>query len=457
MEVEVDGWAWLKKGELTPRQVVNLKDRLTVRPRRTSEEQKEDPQPIPLWTEDEDRLGVAREFFFEHRRDEHTVKWNVTEGSKDWHPAPFAGTLRGEQQLALDEVIRKFKNGQLGGIVQAKPGWGKTVTALAIAAKLRVPTLVVVHKEFLMNQWIERIQGVDSDDPDERRPAFLPDARIGRVQQDTCDFKGKTIVLGMVHSLGSREYPEEFYRWPGLIIVDECHRIGARTWAPVPARFHAKHRLGFSATPRRKDGADPVFWNHLGPVMFVGKEQRLTPKIKRVWTKFKLVKTDRFNPSLANRSLLLRFLCASHHRNDTIAHQVVRAASSGRKCLVLSERIIHLERIEARVRNMWPSQFGAVPSIDYYIGGRKKEEYDEASKAQIIFATSQYAAEGLDIPTLDTLFLISPMSDVEQAVGRIQRPHPDKKEPIVVDFRDDMIPMFKAQARKRERLYKKIA
>jgi len=456
MEVLVNGWAWLPKAELTPRQIVGLKDTLTVQPRRTSEEQKEDPEPIPLWTEDETHLGIAREYFFQHRRPVHSVKWDVTRGSKHWHPAEFEGQLRPEQKTALEEVLRRFRAGQLGGIVQAKPGWGKTVTALAIAAELGVPTLVVVHKKFLMDQWIERIQGVQDPDPKKCLPAFLPDARVGRVQQDECDFQDKTVVLGMVHSLGSRNYPEEFYRWPGLIIVDECHRIGARTWAPVPARFHAKYRLGFSATPRRKDGADPVFWNHLGPVLFVGKEQRLTPKIKRVWTRFKLVKTDRFNPRLANRNLLLRFLCASNHRNDAIANQIIKAVAAGRKCLVLSERIVQLERVEARLLKTWPNQYGSPPTTDFYIGGRKKQEYDEAAKAQVIFATSQYAAEGLDIPALDTLLLISPMSDVEQAVGRIQRPHPGKKDPIVVDFRDDTIPMFAAQGRKRERFYERV-
>jgi superfamily II DNA or RNA helicase len=83
-------------------------------------------------------------------------------------------------------------------------------------------------------------------------------------------------------------------------------------------------------------------------------------------------------------------------------------------------------------------------------------EYDAAAKAQVIFATSQYASEGLDIPALDTLVLASPMSDVEQAVGRIQRPFDGKKDPIVVDVRDDSIPMFEAQARKRDRFYERV-
>jgi len=320
-----------------------------------------------------------------------------------------------------------------------------TVVALAIAAELGVPTLVVVHKEFLMDQWTERIE------------KFLPAAKIGRVQQDTCDFRGKTVVMGMVHSLGGEQpYPEDLWEWPGLVIVDEVHRIGARTWAPVPPRFQAKYRLGFTATPRRKDGADDVFWQHIGPIIFAGKEERLKPVVKRVWTKFKLVKTDRFNPNLAPKALITRFLVKSRYRNDLIAEQLVSALEAGRKILVLSERLQHLQDMESQLRNMWPAVAGDV-SIGQYVGGRTKVQLERSAQAKVIFATSQYAAEGLDIPALDTLFLTTPMSDVEQAVGRIQRPHPDKKDPIVVDFRDDSIPMFEAMGRKREKFYTRIA
>jgi superfamily II DNA or RNA helicase len=444
MDVEVAGYAWLQKSDLTSEQVVNLQEMLTVHPRKAGDYPGDPPEPVPLYANEPTRFGMPREFFFDRRRPVHTVDLQVTEGADDWWPAEFVGTLRPEQQVALNEVVPMFRAGRLGGIVQAKPGWGKTVVALAIAAELRVPTLVVVHKEFLMDQWMERIQ------------KFLPAAKIGRVQQDECDFEGKTIVMGMVHSLGSNQtYPDELWDWPGLIIVDECHRIGARTWAPVPPRFKAKYRLGFTATPRRKDGADDAFWLHIGPIIFAGKEERLTPVVKRVWSKFKLVKTDRFNPHLAPRSLLLRFLCASRHRNDMIVDQLLAALTAGRKILVLSERLNHLQRLEEQIRKLWPMQAGDV-SIGQYVGGRTKQQLARSAEAKVIFATVQYAAEGLDIPALDTLFLTTPMSDVEQAVGRIQRPFDGKKQPIVVDFRDDAIPMFENQGRKRERFYNRL-
>jgi Type III restriction enzyme, res subunit len=442
MKVVVDGWAWLPKAELTETQQAVLRDRLTVIPVRTSTEQQEDPEPLPLYVETATHMKVAREFFFQHRKAHHEVVDRTTEGDKSqWSPLSFAGQLRAEQEQAAQTIVSGFHAGSTGAIVQAKPGWGKTITALAITSRLQVPTLVVVHKEFLMDQWAERIA------------AFLPSASVGRVQQDVCDFEGRHIVLGMVHSLGGKDYGSEFWDWPGLVIVDEVHRIGARTWNPVPARFSARYRLGFSATPRRKDKAENAFLYHIGPVRFVGKELRLGVDVKRVRTKFQLVQTPRFNPNLSNRNLLLKFLCASRHRNSQIADQIIRAVEAGRKCLVLSERIGHLNMLESSLLDLWPASSGKPPTIGYYVGGRKRHEYEEASEAQVIFATSQYASEGLDIPTLDTLFLVSPMSDVEQAVGRIQRPSPGKKNPIVVDFRDDAIPMFRAQGNKRDIFY----
>ena len=228
------------------------------------------------------------------------------------------------------------------------------------------------------------------------------------------------------------------------------------TWSPVPQKFKARWRIGFSATPKRKDGADNVLAYHIGPVLFSAKEKRMSPKVKRVWTDFKLVKTNSFNPNLAKKGLVLRFLTASTVRNRLIVEQIIRAVNSGRKLLVLSERVKHLQVMDAMFHDMWPRQYGGVPTTDYYVGGRKKDELKIAAEARVIFATSQYAQEGLDIPALDTLFLTTPLSDVEQAVGRILRPFDGKKEPIVVDIRDDNVAVCERGGKSRDRYYSRV-
>jgi superfamily II DNA or RNA helicase len=136
---------------------------------------------------------------------------------------------------------------------------------------------------------------------------------------------------------------------------------------------------------------------------------------------------------------------------------LTEAVLAGRKVLVLSKRINHLNRLEALFHREWrENKRGPSVSSGYYIGGMTEDERYRSSLCQIVWATAQFASEGLDIPALDTLFLVTPLGDVEQATGRILRPYEGKKEPIVVDFRDDLVPLFEAYAHNREKLYARI-
>jgi len=93
-----------------------------------------------------------------------------------------------------------------------------TVCALNIVSQLKAKTLIVVHKTFLMNQWIERIK------------AFLPTARVGIIQQNRVETKDKDIVIAMLQSISMKEYPKHTFRSFGLSIVDECF--------PFPTGIH---------------------------------------------------------------------------------------------------------------------------------------------------------------------------------------------------------------------------
>jgi len=316
-----------------------------------------------------------------------------------------------------------------------------TVFACGLIAELNVPTLVVVHKAFLMDQWAERLT------------EYLPGVQLGVAQESRCEFQGKHVVLGMVHSLGGAVYPNAFYRWPGLVISDEVHRIGALTWSGVPGRFTARRRLGITATPRRKDGAEAVFQQHIGPELFAAREESLPFAVRFVTTDFYVVKGTTYNTGLSSRTTIVSFLCASEPRNRQIVGQILMALAKDRKCLVVSERLEHLAALERTLRAMAPE--GHCPSIGYYVGGMRRDAREESERCQVILATVQNVQEGLDIPPLDTLFLTTPLGDIEQMVGRIRRVSPGKKPPVVVDFRDDRVPMFKRQAAEREAFYRK--
>jgi superfamily II DNA or RNA helicase len=447
MDVRVDSYAWLPKAALSASQIASLKSDLTRIPRVMWKNEEDRPKPVRLYVETETELGIAREFFFAHRRPVHKVTANWTHGRSDlFSPfGEFAAEPREEQQQCLQAVTRYLEDPEtcLGGIIRAVPGWGKTVAGLMLAQHFNLPTLVLVHRGFLMKQWAERAA------------QFVPDAVVGIAQGPQCQYEGSSIVIGMIQSIVLGKYPREFYEWPGLIITDECHRVGAYTWSPAQGMFRARYRVGLTATPRRKDGMENAFYYHIGRLMFAAKEQRLVPKIRRVWSDFKLFKTERFNPNLAPRTLIIRFLLHSKVRNRTIVLQLIQAVQAGRKCLVVSEQLDHLDRLKELLLEEWPMETPE-PTISHYVGGMNDASREVAAEAQVIFTTSHYSSEGLDIPALDTLFLTAPLSDVEQVVGRILRPHPDKKDPIVVDFRDDKVKQFKRQGEKRDAYYDQV-
>lgn len=446
MKIVVDTHAWIPSAELTHMQKSALKATLTVTPRAFPGFPGPPPSPIPLYIEKPDFIGIPRSYFMENRKAHHEIIDMTTTGRQDlWDgPFAFAGSLRPTQQEAIDKMSAAFGNGFGGGIIRATTGWGKTVFACAAMARMNCPTLVIVHKEFLLNQWRDRIA------------QFLPGAKIGIVQQDRSEFKGYSVAIAMVHSLvGDRDYGEDFWDWPGLVITDECHRTAAESWSRAHTRFRARWRLGVSATPRRKDGAEEVFLKQIGPVIFTSAEQRMKPKVRRVWTDFKLIQTPTLNPDVISKNVLLKFMCSNAARNKMIAEQIVLAVVAGRKPIVLSERLNHLDTLEAMFKQLWKTgQSTPVPTTGFYVGGMKEEELETAADAQVIFATRQFAEEGLDIPMLDSIFLTTPFSDVEQAVGRILRPIEGKKDPIVVDIIDPKVSLCVKSATYRDRLYK---
>ena len=126
----------------------------------------------------------------------------------------------------------------------------------------------------------------------------------------------------------------------------------------------------------------------------------------------------------------------------------------GRQCLILSDRIEHLEKLKEKIDE------NGKYTCDYYIGGKSQKKLDEAAKAQILLGTYGMASEGLDIPSLNTLILATPRSKIEQSAGRILRKEivdiiEKVQQPLIVDI-IDQLPCFSSQGMQRKRLYRKL-
>jgi len=359
----------------------------------------------------------------------------------------FDKPLRDYQEEIVDTFVSHIhKNPQhhsSGGIIQVPCGRGKTVMSIKILSLIAKKTLIIVHKEFLLNQWVERIRD------------FLPTAKIGRIQGPVFDSQGKDIVIGMLQTLYDRDFPENAFDDFGLTIIDETHRIGSCQFSKALLRIQTPYMLGVTATLDRKDGLTKVLHMFIGPLVYskVGeKSEDSNLVLVRGMTfvsndpEFNNVVVDfRGNPQF---STMISKLCNHGPRTRFIVNMLADLVIENPDAQIL---------ILGHNRSLLSDVFDAIVGKGFaepgmYVGGMKQHLLDISSQKQIVVATFSMAAEALDIPNLSILVMITPKSDIIQSVGRIFRSKHDRK--IIVDIVDKH-DLFQNQWNKRRIYYKK--
>ena len=345
------------------------------------------------------------------------------------------------QQAAFMQSLLQAANQHESFVAKADTGTGKTVCALWLSQQLLRRTTILVPLERLMDQWLEEI----------RDKLGLPEERIGRVQGPTCQFEGKDVIVGMMHSLSMRNsYPPEFFRSVGLVVYDECHRVGSAVLSRCASLFPAQYQLALSATPDRADGGDRVVYWHVGPVRVVSKAPALECTV--------YVKRYRTRRELYGKHPQSRAKCLSQDpdRNRMIVDLILRNWRIGRNILVIGKFIDHLQDLmEACIRAGIPvtdmGQFTGQQNVRQTVmtheGPRRrtvrsmkvqKTEYDRIkAESRIIFATYGVFKEGIDVPRLDCGIDVLPQSAATQVIGRIRRPMEGKPTPYWITILDE--------------------
>jgi superfamily II DNA or RNA helicase len=313
-----------------------------------------------------------------------------------------------------------------------------TVFAVEVARRLGVFTAVLVEKEKLRDQWIERIK------------QQIPGIRVGILQENRCDMDSDVIVC-MLDSMTGREH-KDLYEQVGFVIADEVHHMGARTRAPILARFSGPWRLGLSAKPSRIDGCERAFYDNIGPKAYIASVRRLTARVFFRKTYWRPITTRDFNPEKVSDQTLLNIMCASVPRNELIVSDLIKAVIAGRKVIVFSARRKHLDTL----RDMFARQRPAGKTDGFLRGGMSKKDLQRTDRCDVLWATYEFAKEAYDNPDIDTVLLATPVSDPEQPVGRGTRWKPDKKEPYVLDYVDSGPTIFEKRHDRRKSVYKAI-
>ena len=355
----------------------------------------------------------------------------------------FIGNLMECQKEPIDVFLKAANDPlKMGGILQLPPGFGKTVMALNIMSVLNKRTLVIVHKEFLMNQWKERIQ------------QYLPSATIGVMKQNKFEVEND-IVIASLQTICSRDYETSLFSSFGFVIIDECHHIGAKVFSRALNKINFRYTLGLSATVKRKDGLSKVFKWFIGDILFkvLSKETKVTTEVD-----IRKFKSDNENykreclilTGKPNIARMITNICECVERNEYVAAVVntIMKEEPTRNIILLSERRQHLIDL---------SEYFEQDVYGFYVGGMKNVELEVSKTKRLILGTFNMVSEGFDLPKLDTLILATSKSDIEQSVGRIQRKHEytsADNTPRVVDIVDSFS-LFARQATKRMAFYKK--
>ena len=440
-----------KKGYTIPKSVLSKEDDeflrkdLFIKPLVIGISYGDDVTSFPVYRENANKMylprfyGIAR--YGLPKRNEIEPGDNIN--------VPFEKPLRDYQdkiiQIYTDHVNKpiiddvSLHNGS-GGILEVPCGRGKTVMALKIISLLSKKTLILVHKEFLMNQWIERIG------------EFLPTARVGKIQGPTFDINNKDIVIGMIQTLYDKEYSANTFSSFGLTIVDEVHRIGSEQFSRTLFKTITPYMLGISATVDRKDKLTRVLHMFIGDKIYT--EQRDSDDVVCVRAINYATADPEFNNveldfrGNTKYSTMITKLCAYGPRSDFVVgvisdllkeepeNQIMVLCHNRNLLTYLNEAINHRK----------------LATVGYYVGGMKQANLQETETKQIVLATYAMAAEALDIKTLSTLVMITPKTDVIQSVGRILRVKHDN--PIIVDI-VDAHDIFQNQWVQRRRFYKK--
>jgi superfamily II DNA or RNA helicase len=361
----------------------------------------------------------------------------------------FLGTLTKEQQTAADALIAHNT-----GVLAATTAFGKTVIAAKLIAERNTNTLILVHRQQLLDQWVARLRAFLDIDED----------RIGVIRGGRKRPTG-VIDVATIQSLVRKGDVSDLVADYGQLVVDECHHLSAVSFEAVARAAKAKYVLGLSATVTRKDGHHPIIFMQCGPIRYrvdARKQAATRPFSHRVIVKETTFRAERQSPDGAvSIHELYASMARDEARNQMIFDDVLSALEAGRSPVVITERKDHLQTISERLvkfaKNVIVLKGGMTPKERSHVSEALKAIPD--AEERVIIATGSYLGEGFDDARLDTLFLTIPISwrgTLAQYAGRLHRLHATKREVVIYDYVDENEPMLAKMAAKREAGYRAL-
>ena len=332
---------YLKRDEITDEQIRSIKDELTVKPK-TFELGFEDEEALEykLYTNTKKYLcvptfwGLDKYGMVENKLEEHLINVN------------FLGQLR-DYQIPITNLLIKHLKEKFGGALCVPCGRGKTSMAIYVACTMKQKTLVIVHKSFLLDQWVGALRK-------------FTNAKIGTIRGKTIDVEGCDFVIGMIQSISMKDYEEDLFSQFSMVIYDEAHHCASKVFSNSLKKINTKYKLALSATPYRGDGLIKVMHWFLGPVIYkesVKINDQVVAKIFRYTSSHKNFSEKKFTwgKQLGKPNIIkmLSNLVELEDRTIRIVQIINQIRKDpDRKIIVLSERVAHLDEMKAGIEKL---------------------------------------------------------------------------------------------------------
>jgi len=318
----------------------------------------------------------------------------------------FRFDLRESQQDVYDIIDDN-------AVINAFVSWGKTFTALAIAAKLGQKTLIVTHTVALRAQWEKEIKKVFGVQP----------GIIGSGQHNL----SADIVVGNIQTL--YKVKDQITKSFGTLIIDECHHIPANTFNRLVDASYARYKIGLSGTVERKDGKHVLMPDYFGHTKFTPpKENFMEPTVEVIQSN--IVFMDGAKIPWANR---INDLVQQEEYGKLVSFLAAAYRARGHKVLLVSDRVHFLKRVSETLGEACELITGEVPLKER----EKKIQRVQDGEVNILLGTQSIFSEGISVNPLSCLILATPVNNtplLTQLIGRVVREYPGKPSPVIVDI-----------------------
>jgi len=359
----------------------------------------------------------------------------------------FAATVRDNQQIPIQNTLDRLHS-HGGAVLALATGKGKTASALYIASMIKMKTIVIVHTEFLIDQWTERIN------------KFLPAARVGRIQGKTLIIQDCDIVIATVQTVSMKEFDRGTFASFGMGIFDETHHYAAETFHLAIKKVQCQYMLGLSATPERPDTLEWVVYAFIGDIAFRSEAETRTAIIRQ----YILNKTT-YTPRVFEHNgmtctpALLSDQISDTVRTDIIVAELFQVMQDPKRILIC---MAHRKELLINVRDGLVAL--GFDDIGMYMGNCKDVKYTKKNRIaqfklaltrRLILGTYALLKEALDHDKLNAVAMLQSDLHPAQTVGRIFRLEETIQRdpvPLIIDFADNYS-SFKGHVTSRQEYY----